>query len=278
MDAAGSGQRHDRGGNRAGREDHAAERAQPGHRAANAGGETIQFGGLPIRWPFGAAHLPRALAWLRGAGVADAGSSDRGRRERRLAVTAALISLAVGLIAGFAAGHFTAPPGSSRTAPPASRPAVAPRFLTTVISPTGERCAVEVGNDLELGIQIMNEARSPVTLGRIRAQFPLGGLRAISGAVGPCGALPGLLEPTPLSPGGTEWIVAKVAVQVPCPQPLPVWFEVDYAMAGKTTTVVLAGFPDLGPVSYRHCPTTEAPSVFSPRGDVDPDSGHSYGG
>jgi len=219
---------------------------QPGRETGDHGdSELIQFGGLPARWPFREIHLPR---------MTDLPPA------MRVKATIALALLAAGLLIGFFGGRLTAHQAVPKAR--SSVPVVVP--LVGAIVMTGSRCAVQVGNNLQLGLEIMNYGRLTVTVDAIRAMFPLGGLRAISSGVGTCGALPGSqIPPRPLlSPGQTEWIHITVAVRVTCPEPIPVWFKVRYASAGKTSSTVLAGFPDLGPVSYRHCLTNQNTSAI----------------
>jgi hypothetical protein len=205
--------------------------------------EIIQFGGLPIRWPFPEIRLPAAVRL----------------KPNRTSVAIALAMLAVGLLIGFFGGRLTARQAEHEGRPfsPLGTPVVVP--IGDTIAMTGQRCSVQAGNKLQLGLEIMNETGRMVTLGAITAMFPLGGLRAISAGVGTCGELPMVQLPpaTSLSPGETEWIHITVAVRAGCPGALPVWFKVGYASAGKTGTVTLAGFPDLGPVPYRQCRTNQ---------------------
>jgi len=229
------------------------QRGQPGNRDDS---ELIQFGGLPDRWPFAKMQLPRM---------------PRLPSAIRVQVPIALAMLAAGLVIGFFGGRVTAHRAvpKARSILPVTTPIVVP--IGDAITMTGERCAVQVGNNLELGLEISNRTGRTVMLGAIRAMFPLGGLRAISSGGGPCGALPEtwvtppLTEVPPpilLSPRQTGWIHITVAVRMACPEPIPVWFRVSYASAGKTGSTVLAGFPDLGPVPYRHCLTDQNTSAI----------------
>ena len=201
-----------------------------------ADSEMIQFGGLPVRWPFPDVHLPRMP-------------------QRPIAVAL----LAVGLLIGFLGGRLTAhhTGHGPRSILPVSTPIVVPRG--DAITMTGARCSVQVGNNLELGLEIMNETGRTATIGAIKATFPLGGLRVIASGIGTCGELPmaQIAPSASLSPGATEWIHITVAVRAGCPGALPVWFTVGYTSARKTSTATLAGFPDLGPVPYRRCQGTD---------------------
>lgn len=214
-------------------------------------GELIQFGGLPARWPFGEIHLPR---------LPNAPPALSGR------FVIALTAVASALLIGFFGGRLTAHQAGHkpRSEQPVSPPAVIQQSAATVIGLTGARCATQVGNDLDLGVEISNQTRGAITLGPIRPMFPLGGLRAVSSGVGTCGALPPVQMPSSpsLAPGATEWIHTTIAVRYTCPEPLPVWFRVRYASARQTGTAVLVAFPDLGPVSYRHCSAAQNASSF----------------
>lgn len=198
-------------------------------------GDIIQFGGLPVRWPFPAIRVTAS----------------------RTSVAIALSMLAAGLVIGFFAGGLTAhqPARKHRSHMMVATPSIIQQFATTALGLTGARCGVQVGNDLQVGVEIMNETPSSIGLDRITTIFPLGGLRTISVRVGRCGAHArnGTVPSASLAPDATEWIVATIAVRVPCPQPLPVWFKIDYTSAGQIGNSVLDGFPDLGSVSYRRC-------------------------
>jgi hypothetical protein len=235
----------------------------------DAGGETVEFGGLPFR----DVPLLRGLRARLGPAIA-----------RGFAVRAVAISLALGLLIGFAAGHFTAHSASKR--PPSVAGPVAsgswyPAFITTAISFTGNRCAVRLGQRLELGIQLANDSSDPITLRRVSTIFPLGGLRAVSGGEGACGSLVSFLPSSPIPPNGTDWVFVTVSPRVSCPAALPVWFEVKFSVAGRKGSIVLDGFPDLGSAAalYGHCARAAAPSVSSPTAViVNPALGSSSGG
>lgn len=221
------------------------QRREPG---GQDDGDKIEFGGLPDWWPFQQVHLPRLPHLPPAMRV----------RASRASVTAALAMLVAGLLIGFFCGRLTAHqagPKAKSFSTIAGTPTVIPDLANDAIAMTGERCAVQVGNNLQLGLEIVNETGGTVTLGALRPMFPLGGLRTISSGFGTCGALPAAQIPpeASLSPGASVWIEATVAVRGGCPEPLPVFFKVGYASAGKTGTTTLSGFPDLGPVSYRHC-------------------------
>jgi hypothetical protein len=52
---------------------------------------------------------------------------------------------------------------------------------------------VQIGHALQLGVQVTNESSADLTLGRVTVVLPLGGLKVISQAWGPCGQLPTVL-------------------------------------------------------------------------------------
>jgi hypothetical protein len=177
----------------------------------------------------------------------------------------AVAALAVGLIAGYLGGHQQArppvPSGSVRTTSPRpSPPATAPSFpsLVPALTATGNRCALERGKTLTLGVEVANQSTQPINVGQFRALLPLGGLRATAASVGTCGAL---YTGAPFSPalaaGATEWLTITFDVLVRCPQPLPVQFAVSYTRSGKAATAQFDEFPDLGDVTYAGCQTAQ---------------------
>jgi hypothetical protein len=89
--------------------------------------DVIEMGGHLLRWPW--------------------------RSVRRPTVSIALAALVAGLLLGFLGGHFqaktTGRPGPAATALPVGY---------TAISATGNRCAVQLGHTLQLGIEIMNQS------------------------------------------------------------------------------------------------------------------------
>jgi len=184
-----------------------------------------------------------------------------GRRPAVLAVAV----LAVGLIAGYLAGHQhsrpPAAPPTARASATASATAGSAQPATLDLPPaltaTGNRCAVQSGTMLQLGIEVANQSPRPVAVGSFRAVLPIGGLRATGIAVGTCGALPnGAPGAVTLPPGATEWLTITFQVLVRCPQAYPVQFQVSYTGGGRSTVVQLDEFPDLGQVAYSGCGTS----------------------
>jgi hypothetical protein len=147
------------------------------------------------------------------------------------------------------------------------------------LAQTGGACSVQRGRELQVGVEVINISETAVTLGQVRPILPLGGLRLLSQQWAPCGALTpswqaadggmivfvkssaGVVEvgsATPggaavLPPNGTAWLSATFRVLVACPSPLPVQFNVSYQENGRSDTAHLAGFPDLGQVTYTGC-------------------------
>lgn len=182
------------------------------------------------------------------ADVLDVGTRWPLRAPRAGLAVAALVA---GLIVGYLAGHVQAArPGKPR--PAAS--AIIPAGQVALID-TGNRCAAQQGNDLQLGMQVENQSGQPVTLGKIVPVLPLGGLRAVSSQLGSCGLLPGHARgpSRSLAPGSTGWLTVTFAVLIRCPQPIPVQFKVSYAQHGRSVTASFSGFPDLGQVRYGDC-------------------------
>jgi hypothetical protein len=190
-----------------------------------------------------------------GAAVIEAGPAGRARaRGSRgmvgLVALAVLAAAAVGFVAGLRRGAD----GGAAPAPAAS---VTPDGVPPMVA-TGDVCAVQLGDRLQLGAEVANRSGLPVTLGEIEAIFPLPGLRATASGWGACGELPRAVPQTSawLPPGAAVWINITVDVLVPCPAPIPVGFVLAYTEAGQSGSVQLPAFPDLGGVPYTGCPAS----------------------
>jgi hypothetical protein len=174
------------------------------------------------------------------------------------------LALAVGLVAGYLGGHQhrpTAPPPrpttTTTTSPSASQPAT-PQDAFPDLTATGNRCAVQRGTSLQLGVEVVNESDHTLGVGQFRAVLPIGGLRPTAAHVGTCGALPIWPPISPTLPAGqTVWLTITFHVLVRCPQPYPVQFVVSYTDSGKPATAQMDEFPDLGQVPYSGCPVTQ---------------------
>jgi hypothetical protein len=190
------------------------------------------MGGHRPRWPWGAARGP--------------------------AISIVLAALAAGLLLGFAGGRLQAR-ANGRPARAATSAATVFPVGGTAITMTGNRCAVQLGRALQLGVEVVNQSDHTAALRQIEPVLPLGGLKAVASRWGTCGALPelgpGPGQGTALGPGATGWLTVTFDVMVSCPQPLPVQFKISYAQAGRLVTAELPGFPDLGQVQYNNCGT-----------------------
>jgi len=211
----------------------------------SAGHDVLDHGGgaLPV------------LRWL---------PSVRWRSEiPRLAVLLLVAGLLAGAVAGYTAGERHGRASAvSRTAASAS-PAAARNGYT--LGQSGNECSAQLGNALQLGIQVTNESSAPLTLREVVVVLPLGGLRLTAVSWGPCGQLPDTSTEDPplndatdsyLPPGGSGWLNVTVAVLVTCPSALPVQFMVTYGQHDRVMSVRLPGFPDLSRVPYRSCPVS----------------------
>lgn len=179
------------------------------------------------------------------------------RRPPPIAVMLAVAGLLAGLVAGYAAGDRHA--GSNALLPrgrAASSPATPPAAGAFTLTQAGHQCSAQVGPALQLGVQVTNPSATGVMLRRVTVVLPLGGLREISQAWGPCGELPAGSEiPDNAVPaGGSAWFTVTFKVLLTCPGPLPVQFTLDYVQLGREATVHLPGFDDLGHVPYASCP------------------------
>jgi len=190
---------------------------------------------------------------------------DRGNRPAwwpgwagQRTVTLAAVTLVVGLTAGYLGGHLQGRAPQPLRAAGATAAPSSPQNLAPALGATGNRCAVQRGTSLQLGVEVANQSDQAVAVGGFRAVLPIGGLRARAVSVGTCGALPaGAPTSVTLPAGATEWLTITFDVLVPCPQPYPVQFVVSYTAAGKMTTAQLDEFPDLGQVAYNKCPTAQ---------------------
>ena len=193
----------------------------------------IEMSGHPPGWPWGTARGP--------------------------AISIALAALAAGLLLGFAGGRLQA---GANGRPGRAAPSATAVFAVgdTAITMTGNRCAVQLGHALQLGVEVVNQSDRAVALRQIEPVLPLGGLKAVASRWGTCGALPelgpGPHQATALGPGATGWLTVTFDVMVGCPQPLPVQFKISYVQAGRLVAAELPGFPDLGQVRYNNCGTS----------------------
>jgi hypothetical protein len=175
-------------------------------------------------------------------------------RPPRSAVILAVAGLAAGLVAGYAAGDRHA--RSSAAPLSRSRVAISPAAGTPALSQSGSQCSAQIGRALQLGVQVTNQSAAGVTLRRVAAVLPLGGLKVTSQAWGPCGELP-VLSYAPgnaLPAGASTWFTVTFKVLVRCPGALPVQFILDYDWRGGPAAIHLPGFVDLGDVPYASCP------------------------
>ena len=272
-------------------------------------GDVVEQGGTPLRRP----EWARRPRWL----------PAPGRPASRGAAVLGVAGLIVGLAVGYALGYRhpggavppraqSSPAQSSPAGPAAASAAVpstaagfaapaypppapgGPAYSTNLgtaelsgLAQTGGACSVQRGQELQVGVEVINLSDTAVTLGQVRTLAPRGGLRLVSQQWAPCGALSaswaaadggmivyvksstGVVEvgsATPgdaavLPPNGTAWLSVTFRVLVACPSSLPVQFKVGYRESGRADTAQLAGFPDLGQVSYTGCKgSSQAPA------------------
>ena len=179
-------------------------------------------------------------------------------RPSRGVVVLIVAGVLAGLGAGYAAGdrHGASRGTSAPQRPVASAtPTAAPVALVPELVQGPGGCSVQTGRELQLGVQVTNESSAAVTLRRVEAVLPLGGLKAVSQQWAPCGALPtGPYSPANSLPvGASAWFTVTFKVLLRCPGPLPVQFSVDYDMQGQPVHASLPGFSDLTRVPYTGC-------------------------
>jgi hypothetical protein len=173
---------------------------------------------------------------------------------------AAALLVAAGLVAGLAAGYAAGDHRAARNLAPALPSGAASQAsqLAAGGAPLGQgpACSAQLGSDLQLGFQVTNVSASAVTLRQVLAVLPLGGLRPVAQAWGPCGELPQpeAAAATTLSPGASTWFTVTFKVLVRCPGPMPVQFALDYLQRGRPAAAHLPGFNDLSQVPYSGCP------------------------
>ncbi len=192
------------------------------------------------------------------ADVIESGPDGLSRPPRRIAVGFALVLIVAAAMAGYLFGSrhrgttATAGTPSSSTTPAFAQP----------IAGTSKRCSVQLKDRLQLGIEIINQSTTSITLREVQAVLPLRGLRATVTTWGSCGQLPPAAsgDDYPLPAGGTTWLTITFDVLVACPAPLPVQFIVHYTQPSRSGTAELPGFPDLGDVPYT---STKCPSGSS---------------
>jgi hypothetical protein len=212
----------------------------------------------------------------RAGDVIEQGTGSPGWRPSRAAIVLAAVTLLVGLAAGFAAGKSTnagtnAGPGTTGHRPSALASATVTSPPDNALAAAGlaieqlpYSCATQTGSQLTLGVELMNQSATAVTLTGLKTVFPgdAGALRELSWQWAPCGAMTdGLYQPTvPLPPGSTAWLSVTLKVLVRCPAAYPVQFSVSYTSGGVHASSNLSGFPDLGQVPYMGCPSQQSVS------------------
>jgi hypothetical protein len=171
-------------------------------------------------------------------------------------------ALAVGLVAGYLAGHLqvtksVALPGPSASVPVGPGATFSFSNAPSVAQDLGA-CSAQQGHELQLGVQVSNQSLTTVTLLSARAVLPMAGLRQVAQRWTPCGELANTATPlNDVLPAGTSgWLTVTLQVLVSCPTALPVGFAIRYETDGKQHTVTLSGFNDLGEIPYSGCPAS----------------------
>jgi hypothetical protein len=195
-----------------------------------------------------------------GADVVESGNWRRPARRWRppqAGVALGVAGLLAGLAAGYAIGihHGANHPAVLSRSRGVARAAASPVVGDFALVQAGPQCSAQTGRELQLGIQVTNTSATPVTLSRVDVVLPLGGLRPVSQAWGPCGELRSFSQApgTVLPAGGSTWFTVTFRVLVGCPQALPVQFRLRYDLDGRPGSIFLGGFSDLGQVPYDSC-------------------------
>jgi hypothetical protein len=206
--------------------------------------------------------------------VLEQGDGQAPGRPPRIAILLGVAGLVVGLVVGYTAGHQGSHPAvaapastpSASASSPATFGATSPEDGPPLIGPdslvqSGSQCTAQPGaHVLQLGVQVRNQSAFVLTLDRVTAEIPLGGVKVTHHSWGTCGelrtagaifdAIPGVIVP----PESSTWFTVTVRVLVKCPGASPVQFAVRFFQHGHTFTTQLPGFVDLGHVPYRGCP------------------------
>lgn len=191
----------------------------------------------------------------------------QGRRLRIVAVVALLVvAFAIGWGLGYDQGTRAEADAAPTSAPSVTNPALTstrPRSAAPALRPTGELCAVQVGEQLWLGIELVNTGSGRAVIRSVRDNLPLRGLRATQLLVGGCGQLDALdAEQENLADdrearvdaAASVWVSGVFDVLDDCPAPYPVQFLISYTNEdGGNFVVVAGGFNDLGAVTYSGC-------------------------
>ena len=249
--------------------------------------DVLEHGGTPLRLP-GWARLPRWLPALgrrpsRGAAILGLaglivglatgyvlGYRHLGQASQPSRATAA------GAAPSAAAGSAPSGPAVAAGGPGAYSSSLGIAGLSGLAQTDGA-CSVQRGRELQIGVEVINLSGTAVTLGQVKPILPLGGLRPVSQQWAPCGAISSSSQAADggtivsirastgevtggsaagaavLPPFSTAWLSVTFRVLVACPGPLPVQFSASYQENGRTYTVQLPGFPDLGQVAYTGC-------------------------
>jgi hypothetical protein len=180
------------------------------------------------------------------------GMPKLGGRPPRIAIILGAAGLLAGLAAGYAFGNWQA----RRSAPPRPQATAAQPVAPMAGSPLGlygPECSQQIGDELQLGVEVSNDTSRPLMLQQVKALLPVSGLRELSWAWGTCGQLAGPPPDRGLAPGNSAWFTVTFQVLVNCPAPLPVMFDIGYTQDGRHSVTSMPAFPDLGQVPYSGC-------------------------
>jgi len=176
--------------------------------------------------------------------------------------------LAAALLAGIGIGYLVGrPDGGKPAAAPTTPRSTTPRPVGSVgsllaelpqlitVGPNCVSVSANAGHPLAVGVKLANDGPRPVVLSRVRAVFPLGGLRQLDSRIAHCDVhASDPVQGHTIPPAGTARVSLNLAVLVRCPGPLPVQLRIDYTVDGRPVTQTLSPFRDLGNVPYPGCP------------------------
>lgn len=172
------------------------------------------------------------------------------RTPRRRSGVVATVALAVAALIG--AFWFGA---RLSGAPPAARPSATAATGLPALTTGENRCSAQIGDQLQLGIEVVNRSDAAATVLSASPVLPMGGLRAAARSWRSCGSAAAADDPTPhdLPARASTWLTFTFDVLEYCPAPIPVSFVLAYSQSGRADTAQLAGFNDLADVPYTGC-------------------------
>lgn len=109
---------------------------------------------------------------------------------------------------------------------------------------------MEVGHQLQLGIEITNDTRHTVSLKAVGVDGPIPGLSVRAKQFGRCGVVGGNTAPQPLAPGNSTWISATFDDHLPCRVS---WSSIIFTVHYDDGLTATGGFSYLPDIAFPAC-------------------------